>query len=291
MEGDTFAEGDAISPFATVYGDTPASVEWIVRSGSASGPIVATRSGLSPPSVPVVGGGTHVYQLFVTFVSGDIETDQVTVDYVNSPPTVEILSPLPGAILTDNELVRLRARTTDVGYPGGLPDANVDWFLDGSSTPIATGHDVMVSFAGESLGSRMLSVEATDGFATASDFIDFELIEGGENAPPSISISNPSDGEVIVGTPDGMDGWFALVDFQAIASDDDPADILTINWQMSKDGGPPQHVGSGAQILDVRLEIDSCFGSNFTITAIVSDGINPDRSDTVVILVVGSEVC
>ena len=95
---------------------------------------------------------------------------------------------------------------------------------------------------------------------------------------------------MIYGTPDGLE-WVTLVDFQAVANDSDPADILQIDWFMSQDGGPQVHVGSTAQILDVPLRIDSCFGSTFTITATVSDGINTPRSDAVAIVVRGSEVC
>ncbi|WP_191621431.1 S8 family serine peptidase [Marinihelvus fidelis] len=292
VDGASYNEGQAIVPRATQYraGANLVSADWTIHIGDSSGPVQATRSGMTAPSIPVTGDGTHTYRLVARFDNGDIVTDTVAVSYGNSPPSVELLSPLAGATLTDNEIVRLRARAMDLGYPGGMPDDMVRWYLDDNPTPIAMGDDTSVSFAGVDLGFHTLRVVADDGYASDSDFIGFTLVAGGDNAPPSIEIISPVDGEVIYGTAVGIE-WVTTVDFQAVATDPDPADILQVDWFMAEAGGSLQYVGSGHQILNVELRVDSCFGSTFTVTAIVSDGVNPNRSDTVLVTLRGTEIC
>lgn len=290
VDGESYPEGDGILPRATFYGGTVVNAEWTVFFDSTAGPVEATRTSMTATEpVRVVGGGQHVYQLAVSFDNGDVVTEHVTVDYINSAPIVDLLSPLTSATLTNNEPVRLRAFTSDAGYAGQLPDSSVSWYLDDSTTPFATGHDTTVTFAGETLGFHNLRVVADDGFATASDFIGFTLIEGGDNSPPNIVISSPTDGDVIYGTVDEPE-YVAEVDFQAVASDPDATDVLQVDWFVSQDGGSLQYIGAGSQILGVPLRIQSCFGSTFTITAIVSDGLS-ERSDTVAIAVRGTEIC
>jgi len=121
-----------------------------------------------------------------------------------------------------------------------------------------------------------------------SDSVSIELVAAGSNSPPSISIVNPADGEVIIATP-VPGGWEVLITLQAFASDPDATDILLITWSVSKEGGPYMPVGTGQTVTDVPFFISDCFGEDFSIPATVTDSVNT-RSDIVAIQVSGG-VC
>ena len=79
----------------------------------------------------------------------------IVVNIVNTAPTVRITSPADGATFVNfhgiplpcrffvcPDEITLTAETADTNNnPSRLPDAGVSWFLDGSTTAFATGHN------------------------------------------------------------------------------------------------------------------------------------------------------
>jgi hypothetical protein len=116
----------------------------------------------------------------------------VAVSLVNTPPTVQVAAPANNAVLYRStftlpclgnvigplcpNLVNLKATTADPNNgPGPLPDADVKWYLDGGSSPIATGNDTYVWINQWSDGLHSITVKASDGQYTAQASITVEV--------------------------------------------------------------------------------------------------------------------
>jgi serine protease len=116
----------------------------------------------------------------------------VRVILTNTSPTVQVTAPANNTVLYRwlavgcspnvisplclNAVVHLQAMTADANNgPGLLPDADVTWYLDAGSSPIATGNDVYVWFDHWSYGLHTITVRGTDGQFTAQASITVDV--------------------------------------------------------------------------------------------------------------------
>ncbi|MBW2316420.1 MAG: S8 family serine peptidase [Deltaproteobacteria bacterium] len=278
-EGLFVFEGRSYAPATTV-----ASADWTIREGDPSGPIVSMASGLIAP-ILVRGDGFYFADLTVAYGNGSVASDTVPFRIENGLPTANITSPPQGSTFTRTEQVVLRVDASDPGYPEGVPNSNIDWFVDG--VPFESGDDRLVDFSGVPLGLTNLEVVVDDGFAMASDSVVINLIEGGPNGPPSARIVEPGDGERFDAMP--VSGGFAHFVRFRVSANDPEGDPLTIIWEASQGGGPFVEIGRGHEIIE-RFVVP-CFGDNFTIRVRVSDGINAPRQDAIQIFTNSQPLC
>lgn len=120
---------------------------------------------------------------------GDASSHPVVV--VNQPPSVNVTSPVEGAVLTEpfNGLLSASASDSD----GSV--AQVEFFLNGISAGIVTTPPYEVGAAGLAAGAYTLTATATDDKAATktSTAIHFTV-----NAAPSVSLTSPASGSTFI---------------------------------------------------------------------------------------------
>jgi hypothetical protein len=106
-------------------------------------------------------------------------------------PTVELLEPVPGQMISRGTLVRLRGRASDA-TEASYPNERLFWRVDGLAV-VATGADVQVP-ADLPPGPHTLVLQARSKFGMlAGRQVPFEILE----SPPVISIRWPRDGQTV----------------------------------------------------------------------------------------------
>src|SRR5262249_14501821 len=135
-------------------------------SWTANGATIGTTSSFFKTDLPV---GPEDIVLTATFADGSVQTDEVHLTITNDPPSVEIQSPANGASFFKSQTATFRGHSFDVNEPPSysLADSQVSWYLDGSATPFATGHEVSRPMSGLSVGTHTVTFRGNDGQATA----------------------------------------------------------------------------------------------------------------------------
>ncbi len=153
----------------------------------------------------------------------------------DSPPSVSITSPSDGATVSGQ--VSIEADATDDGSV-----TQVEFFVDGGSIGTdsdgSDGWSVDWNTENYADGDHTVTAEATDDAGqTASDQISVTV--DNTDDPPSVTITNPSDGETVSGTVTvtadaSDDGSVSQVDFlvdgSSIGTDSDGSDGWSVDW-------------------------------------------------------------
>lgn len=185
--------------------------------------------------------GAQTITATAVFPNGVQASDSVTVNVHNAPPTIVITNPTAASpAFGVSEPISFHAVSTD--DLGPLPDAAVQWFLDGATTPFATGHNPTV-VTGGAIGSHTVRVRGCDVFnVCATATAPLTLVTNPVNQPPVVHITGPANGAQLWVT--GMDaaGYFWSGPLTATATDPEGAP-LTTQWY---DNGTP--IGSGTTL-------------------------------------------
>lgn len=195
------------------------------------------------------------------------------------PPLVTIQSPADGTTVSQSVPVSLRGQVVDKEFSGALDTIDVVWSANG--TPICEGATVdpagtaACTHTFATAGAVTLSLTATnpDG-ASAAASVDIEVKP---NAAPSVSILAPS----------AVERYYAdaLIDFQAVATDDNdvPSDLVA-TWTSDLDGelGVDEVPSSSGELLGnsvlsegrhlITLQVEDTTGLVGTDTVVVNVG-------------------
>lgn len=202
---------------------------------------------------------------------GNSASDAVSIEIVNTPPSVDLYFPMPGEFCVDED-ISFRATVIDINELGAtLPDADVAWRV-GSGAPFATGKTVTRSFA--SPGGVQIVVRATDDFgAFDEDWVNLS-IEPCTNLPPVVAITSPAaDAELVYdGYDSGRAMWYRDVTLVGQASDPEDGELSgsALVWTTDRSDIQPALLGTG-QSLSVRLYSNNCEGVTHTITLSATD--------------------
>jgi len=235
-------------------GDLTAKIEWTSSIDGVLGKGGSFSRNLS--------SGDHVISAKVSDSLGysAIATVRISVvSSINSVPSVSILSPLNGAVLTTGTLVGFTGSAID--QEDGDISSRISWTFNGSV--LGTGSDVNVTF-GKGV-FRILASVTDSGLKTATTSVEISVVDNPENTAPSVSIITPAEtSSVIKGTE---------VRFSASASDNEEGNITNrIKWASSIDG----NFGTGGDLLY------SLFSSGVhTIYANITDSNGLTSSDAV----------
>lgn len=228
--------------------------------------------------------GTHVITARGTDPQGNVsDTDTVSFEIVNDPPTVDIVAPLPDAYCVD-ESIDFAATVIDLNEIGAtLPDSAVAWRV-GTSAPFATGKNV--SYAFDATGSHQIIVRATDPLGLFAEDVVMLAIETCVDAPPDVIITTPGgDVEYVYDGYDEARGlWYADIVLTGTANDPEDGALTGAALDWTTNQGSIQNValGSGTS-LNVRLYSDTCTGVTHTITLTATDSFGNVRQATVTI--------
>jgi hypothetical protein len=140
-----------------------------------------------------VPAGSYTLTARATDNSGAATTSapvNVTVRAANQPPAVDLTAPETGALLNVPTSVSMAANASD---PDGTV-VKVEFLADGAKLGESTAAPYRHTWAGVPAGSYTLSARAIDdaGAVTTSAAVAIKV-----NAPPTASISHPSDGMVL----------------------------------------------------------------------------------------------
>ena len=250
---------------ANVFADgngTP-TVTW-----RANGTVIGVGNPVN--ATPPVGAQTITAT--AVFPNGVQASDSVQVNVHNAAPTIVITNPTPGSpAFGVSEPISFKAVSTDDNGP--LADSAVQWFLDGATTPFATGHNPTV-LTGGTVGTHTVRVRGCDTFnVCATATAPLTLVTNPVNQPPVVHITSPANGSQL--WVNGMDaaGYFWSGTVTATATDPEGAP-LTTQWY---DNGTP--IGTGTS-LTVRLT-GGCGIYSHTLTFKATDAAGNTRQETI----------
>lgn len=167
---------------------------------------------------------------------GGFATAKILLHVVNTPPTLNVEFPTPGATLSRNSPYDFVAVVTDPN--GDAPCSSVMWSSVGPGTTL-TGAGCQVTFTHAVAGAWMLTVKVTDAAgATAERTVQYTVAAA--NRPPVVSISTPKDNAQLVYT-----GTYT---FQGSATDPDGSGPLTYKWTARRSGGQASTIGNSPSI-------------------------------------------
>jgi hypothetical protein len=265
------ADADATDP------DMPIQAISYSLSGAPVGMTINSSTGLIEwtPSESQ-GPGLYIIDVIATdnHISplSDTELLSITINEVNTPPTISAIDP---QTIDEHVELTLTALAADVDEP-----ANNLTFSLGPGTPSGATIDpdtgVFSWTPGETNGNNSYSVEirVSDGFADA--FTTFDITVAETNSPPSIDpIPTQSANEN------------ELFEYQVIASDPD-VPSQTISYSLS--GAPDGMSINESTGLIIWTPGESADNESFTFSVIVTDDHVPAMSDTEIMTVTLSNV-
>lgn len=152
---------------------------------------------LGPLSWDTLTPGTHVITARAADITGAIGTDSVTVNVIDTPPDVSIVSPAVGAKLYETQDIKLIGFTRDPDTAEPVSDSTVSWDLrkNGSSVFNVAGHVATVPAGTLSPGSYEVRFNVNDVPAPATRTMVVLDVPPGETVP-NATIGRPGDGEV-----------------------------------------------------------------------------------------------
>jgi serine protease len=232
-EGSSHRRGSSVGLSAFVFDDdtgAPTSVTWTLPNGV----ILGTGETTSTTDLPY---GETTITATAVFPDGARISDSVHVTATNDPPTVELLQPDNGETFFQGESVPVSGFGRDANQVESafeLRDPQLTWFLDGSTTPFATGAEATLNLTGVPVGAHTITLRGTDDVGeTAQQTITINVDPEPANLPPTVDITSPANNakKVAEVTPDPLhfNQFYATFNFQANASDPE-LDPLTYKW-------------------------------------------------------------
>jgi hypothetical protein len=271
--------GQTLSPFqptqfsANVFADglgTP-TVTWR-RNGAT---VIGTGTDFQA-TLPV---GNHTITATAVFPNGTQTADAVAVAVVDHVPAMTITSPVPNVLplATFQQSESIPFHATSLDDLGQLPDSQVKWYLDGATTPFATGHNPFTN-TGAAIGLHTATIRGCDAANQCGNAsVHFVIQSDGANLPPSAHITNPTHGAVLWVNGSDANGWYHELTLAGTVSDPENAPV-SVAW-----------LDNGTQIATslnptVRLA-GGCGNYNHHLTLRVTDNAGTTRQDVVQVTV------
>lgn len=196
-DGSTFAVGDPVTLQAWVADadtePTRLDIAWSSDRDGSLGASVADSAGIASLTTSTLTPGPHVVTLAVTDAAGHSCTDTVSITLLD-PPTVRILAPTDGELVTEGATVLLQAEVLD-SYDA--PDAlALSWASDrdgplASPSPDATGFasaSVVLSTGEHTLTATVMDLDGLTATAVVTLTVD------GAPSAPTVSLTPASPG-------------------------------------------------------------------------------------------------
>jgi serine protease len=254
---------------ATVFDDGHGSptVTWR-RNGVVFG-TGTTVLALPPP-------GTHTIRATATFPDGASATDVITVHVVNHTPTVHINAPRnpdnSPVVFGQSELIPFHATSQDDAGP--LPENRLTWHLDGAAASFATGHNPTVN-TGAAIGPHTVTLRGCDTFnVCATDTVPILIQANPSNQPPTVHITNPTNGSILWVNGSDASGWYHEITLTGTATDPEGGPLTRVwldnNVQIATTASPTVRLRGGCE-----------GGHAHRITLRVTDSAGNTRQDEV----------
>ena len=281
-DGATLPAGASTEFRAEVFDDGHGSpsITWRLGDGTDLGSGNPIFAGLPP--------GNHEVTATATFPDGTAVTDRIRVTVANRTPAVRIVGPRnpdgSTPVFARSEPINFRGSSFDPDV-GPLRDDQVAWHLDSSAASFATGHSATVSL-GAAVGEHTVTFRGCDDFgACAEDTVTIAIREDPPNLPPTVRITNPTNGAVLEANGEDADGRFHELTLQSDASDPEGGPV-TLVWTDSIDGRPPVEIGTGPSPT-VRLRAP-CESARHQLTLTATDNAGNSQRDVVSVTVTTS---
>jgi hypothetical protein len=231
------AEGASFTPAETVTveaqaADSDGSIAKVdfFSNGNLVGtantsPFSTALQGLRPGNYALTATATDNAGATATSAAVNITVAAV----VNAPPTVAITAPTEGAAFTAPASVAVTADANDTD--GGI--AKVDFFANGNLVGTAATAPFSAMIEGLAAGNYALTAVATDtaGATATSDAVNIVVNPAAANAPPTISITSPTTGQILAAP--------ATVILEATAADSDGSVSEVAFFRVTNPGAPP----------------------------------------------------
>ena len=167
----------------------------------------------------------------------------IPVSVVNTAPTVDVTKPVPEDDVFQGASTVLRGTSFDLNEPGAtLACSALTWTSSnpGDGDFPVTGCEVQVVFG--TLGARTLTLTGVDPQgALATDTAVVTVLDPPPDLPPSVLITSPENFQSVQ-----TDEQITLT---GDVTDPEGATPLTLVWTVSVNGGPPEQVGTGNNVL------------------------------------------
>lgn len=200
-------------------------------------------------SVPPLSHGTHVLTASATDSTGRTAFAQVTVEVVDTPPDVDVVSPPAGLEVYAGNDVALTATTLDPDTWSAIDDADTRWEVlrNGAVVHTATGHQAVLPSAKVTPGDYVVRFTAAG--ATAEAGFHAMAVPPGQTQPVAI-ITAPSSAvelDAYNGAPqpvsfagtgtDAEDGALAGARYRWVAHSSSETKVLCEGSNVPHDGG------------------------------------------------------
>lgn len=292
-DGEAFSHNAAAVYLRAEVSDPDDDVTAVTWSSSVDGELgngdEVTRTDLSL--------GTHLIRVMVFDEGGHVNRDEVEIEIVNDPPSVEIIEPTTPGPFCLGEPVTFRADASDINLPAGesFPRESVAWRV-GTSDPFARGTSVERAFSAE--GNLTVVVRATDEQGATDEESVSVIIEDCVGGPPDATITEPRQDVACCdpaydydGFDEGRGQWYTDVQLAGEATDDEdgPLSGADLAWTTNRTDLQSGNLGTGAS-LEVRLYSDTCIGEEHDVTLTVTDSDGNEDSEVRVIFI-GPGLC
>lgn len=221
--------------------------------------------------------GTHLITATATDSAGLLNSDTVTVNILNEPPTVEITSVEPNTAPYQAQTIVLTGESNDPNS-GPLTDSQMSWFLDADVAPFATGHLAIIPGGTLTVGDHWVKFSGSDDEFTASERVFIQVQENPtSNIQPTLIYSQPSDGSEFLATYIDEVTGKRYAEVTLCAYGEDPEDgRLTAQWfikQANNDYQPVTVYGyaNPGMCPIIRIYLEDINGTSYRIKSRVED--------------------
>jgi hypothetical protein len=196
------------------------------------------------------------------------------------PPFVQITSPTnpPIPSYTQGATATYTGEATDP-VDGTLSGASLVWTEDGHQ--IGTGNTI--THVENVAGFHTITLTATNGEGvSASSSTTIQVVTPPPPGAPTVTITSPEDGTFFGACTSSSNGYYAVVQLKATASDPNH-ETLTYSWTDSIDGGPAQQVSTAlSPTLDLYYRSGEQTGeTTHDLTLTATDTSNKSNSTSI----------
>jgi serine protease len=210
--------------------DGDPSVSW---TSSLTGPI-----GEGEVIMKDLDAGTHTITATATDSEGYTSSDTITVEVIDEPLAVRIISVAPGTTIYQSQALFLMGESSD-GGSGLLPESQVAWYLDGDTTSFATGHTATIAGGELDLGDHTITFVGKEGSVTASTSISIQVqLDPTQNIPPTVFLNRPQNGDQFPANYVDSQNGKRYAEVTLCGHGEDPEDgYLVADWFQKTDAG------------------------------------------------------
>jgi tetratricopeptide (TPR) repeat protein len=195
--------------------------------------------------------GPQLLRVTVTDALGRTDSRIIPVDVVGNPAQVEIIRPEDGERIASNDAIILHGRTMDFDLSGRLPEEDVQWYLDGSTTVYTTGHRGIIPGADLTEGTHTIRFVGMDDGTPIGVDRTFEITASVSNRLPIVRIIKPADDWLVYASNwDPERGyWYRTLHLLGEAEDPEDGSLSgsSLEWSLVDSEGREESIGIGTE--------------------------------------------